>query len=103
MPFCFLPICDFFPPSKKKRKKSSLVQVTYEKVDIEKERGRKSKIVLKIPNSSPTTHVPITSVPSITNLPNPLSVFKILTKPRVQRHKPSISGSKGKGFIAMTR
>lgn len=103
MPFCFLPIRDSFPPSKKKRKRSSLVQVTYEKVDIEKERGRKSKTVLKIPNSSPTTHMPITSVPSVSNLPNPVSAFKILTKPRVQRHKPSISGSKGKEFIAMTR
>lgn len=95
---------NFFPLSKKKKKKkkSFLVQVTYKKVDIEKEDERKREIFLITPDSFQTTHISIAPIPSITNLLNPVTAVKILIWPRVQRHKPSISGSKGKGFTATT-
>lgn len=87
MPFFLLLMCNFFPLSKKK--KSSLVQFTYKKTDIEKEDGRKSESFLTIPDSSQTAHISITSILSVTNLPNPLTVVKIFMQPGVPRHKPN--------------
>lgn len=77
MPFFCLCIISLLL-EKKKKNKSSLVQVTYKKVDIEKEDGRKREFFLIIPDSSQTTHISITSVPSITNLPNPVTAVKII-------------------------
>lgn len=83
MPFSLLLMCNFFPLGKNK-KKSSLVQFTYKKSDIEREDGRKSESFLTICDSSQTAHISITSILSVTNLPNLLTVAKIFMSSKTQ-------------------